>query len=96
MPTMVAVAVAFSIGFAVAIVVLAASFAAAASGRLSGRTAHGLAALTGSAAVAAWIALAFEPDLALAVAAAGLTVCAFAHFGAHALSRLIVPSAPRA
>ncbi|MDX6424353.1 MAG: hypothetical protein QOI67_1824, partial [Gaiellaceae bacterium] len=89
MPTMVAVAVAFSIGFAVAIVVLAASFALAANARLSGRTAYALAALTGSAAVTAWIALAFEPDLTLAVAAAGLTVCAFAHFGAYALSRLI-------
>jgi hypothetical protein len=88
-PTIVAVAVAFSIGFAVAIVVLAASFALAANARLSSRTAYLLAALTGSAAVSAWIALAFEPDLALAVAAAGLTVCAFAHFGAHALSLLI-------
>ena len=89
MPTMEAVAVAFSIGFAVAIVVLAASFAVAAGGRLSGRTAYLLAALTGSAAVAAWIALAFEPDLTLAVAAAGLTVCAFAQLGAYALSRLV-------
>ena len=81
MPTMVAVAVAFSIGFAVAIVVLAASFALAANAQLSRRTAYLLAALTGSAALSAWIALAFEPDLALAVAAAGLTVCAFAHVG---------------
>ena len=89
MPTMVAVAAGFSIGFAVAIVVLAASFAFAASGRLSGKTAYGLAALTGLGAVAAWIALALEPDLALAVAAAGLTVCALAHLGAYALSRLI-------
>ena len=86
---MLAVAVAFSIGFAVAILLLAASFAVAAGGRLSRRSAHGLAALTGSGAVAAWIALAFEPDLALAVAAAGLTVCAFAQLGAYALSRLI-------
>ena len=86
---MVAVAAAFSIGFAAAIVVLAASFALAASGRLSGRTAYGLAAITGSGAVAAWIALAFEPELTLAVAAAGLTVCAFAQLGAYALSRLI-------
>jgi hypothetical protein len=84
------VAVAFSIGFAVAIVVLAASFAVAASGRLSGRNAYGLAALTGSAAVAAWIALALEPELTLAVAAAGLTVCALSQFGAYALSRLVL------
>lgn len=82
-------AAAFSIGFAVAIVVLAASFAAAAGGRLSGRSAYALAALTGSGAVAAWIALAFEPDLTLAVAAAGLTVCSLAQLGAYALSRLI-------
>jgi hypothetical protein len=86
---MAAVAVAFSIGFAVAIVVLAGSFAVAAGGRLSGRNAYALAALTGSAAVAAWIALAFAPDLTLAVAAAGLTVCSLAQLGAYALSRLI-------
>lgn len=85
-----AVAAAFSIGFAVAIVVLAASFAVAAGGRLSGRTAYVLAALTGSGAVAAWIALAFEPELGLAVAAAGLTVCALSQFGAFALSRLVL------
>lgn len=86
---MLAVAAGFSIGFAAAIVVLAASFAVAASGRLSGRSAYGLAALTGLGAAAAWIALAFEPELSLAVAAAGLTVCALAQLGAYALSRLI-------
>jgi len=86
---MVVVAAAFSIGFAVAIVVLAAAFAVAANGRLSGLIAYALAALTGCTAVAAWIALALEPELALAVAAAGLTVCALAHLGAYALSRLI-------
>ena len=78
-------AAAFSIGFAVAIVVLAASFAVAAGGRLSGRTAYGLAALAGSGAVAAWIAFALEPGLTLAVAAAGLTVCALSQFGAYTL-----------
>jgi gas vesicle protein len=86
---MVAVAAAFSIGFAAAIVVLAASFAIASSGRLSGRAAYGLAALTGCGATSAWIALAFEPELSLAVAAAGLTVCALAQLGAYTLSRLI-------
>ncbi len=84
-----AVAAAFSIGFVVAILLLAASYVLAASGRLSGRTAYALAALTGSAAVAAWIALALDPELALAVAAAGLTVCSLAQLGAYALSRLI-------
>ncbi len=83
------VAVGFSIGFAVAIVVVAASFAAAAGNRLPMRTASILAGVIGSAAVAAWIALAFDPELALAVAAAGLTVCAFAELGASALSRLV-------
>jgi hypothetical protein len=83
------VAAGFSIGFAAAIVVLAAAFAAAAGGRLSGRTAYLLAGLTGIGAVAAWIALALEPELALAVAAAGLSVCAFGHLGAYPLSRLI-------
>jgi hypothetical protein len=85
----VAVTAGFSILFAAAIVVLAAAFAVAAGGRLSGRTAYALAALTGSGAVAAWVALAFEPELSLAVAAAGLTVCTFAQLGAYPLSRLI-------
>jgi hypothetical protein len=79
----------FSIGFAAAIVVLGASFAAGATGRLSGRVAYALAALVGLGAVAAWITLALEPELALAVAAAGLTVCALAELGAYALARLV-------
>ena len=79
----------FSIGFAVAIVVLGASFAAGATGKLSGRLAYAVAALTGLAAMAAWIVFAFDPELALAVAAAGLTVCALAELGAYALSRLV-------
>ena len=77
-PTMEAMAVAFSIGFAVAIVMLAASFASrrtrgSPAGRVPARRAHRVRCR------ARWIALAFEPDLTLAVAAAGLTVCAFAH-----------------
>ena len=87
--SMLAVGAEFSIGFAAAIVVLAASFAAAATGRLSGRSAYALATLTGLGAVAAWVALALEPERTLAVAAAGLTVCALAQLGAYALSRLI-------
>jgi hypothetical protein len=79
----------FSIGFAVAIVVLGASFAAGANGRLSSRIAYGLTALIGSGAVAAWIAFAFDPTLALGVAAAGLAVCALAELGAYALSKLV-------
>ena len=67
---MVAVAVGFSIGFAVALLVVGAAFYAAANGRLARRTATTAAAVIGSAAVAAWIALAFAPELALAVAAA--------------------------
>ncbi len=79
----------FSIGFAAAIVVLGTSFAAGATGRLSGRVAYTLAALVGLGGVAAWITLALEPELALAVAAAGLTVCALAELGAYALARLV-------
>jgi hypothetical protein len=79
----------FSIGFAAAIVVLGASFAAAATGRFSGRIAYGVAALIGLGAVAAWTAFALDPGLALAVSAAGLSVCALAELGAYALSRLV-------
>jgi hypothetical protein len=86
---MVAVAQGFSIGFAVALLVAGAAFFMAANGRLKRRVASVAAALMGSAAVAAWIALAFEPDLALAVAAAGLTGCTFAMFAAVGLSRLV-------
>jgi hypothetical protein len=53
-----------------------------------GRVAYGLAALIGAGAVAAWIAFAFDPTLTLAVAAAGVTVCALAELGAYALSQL--------
>jgi hypothetical protein len=84
-----AMATDFSIGFAAAIVVLAASFAAGAMGRLSGRAASAVAALLGSAAVAAWIAFALEPELSLGVAAAGLSVCTLAEVGAYALARLV-------
>ncbi|HEV8687839.1 MAG TPA: hypothetical protein VGQ84_11240 [Gaiellaceae bacterium] len=79
----------FSIGFAAAIVVLGASFAAGATGRLSGRIAYGVAVLIGLGAVAAWIAFALDPELALAVSAAGLSVCTLAELGAYALSKLV-------
>lgn len=86
---MVAVATGFSIGFAAALLVAGLAFYAAANGRLARRTATIAAALMGSAAVAAWIALAFEPELALGVAAAGLTGCALSMFAAVGLSRLV-------
>ncbi len=86
---MVAVALGFSIGFAVALLMVGAAFYAAANGRLARRMATIAAAVIGSAAVAAWIALAFAPELALGVAAAGLTGCAGAMFAAVGLSRLV-------
>jgi len=79
----------FSLGFAAAIVVLGVSFAAAATGRLPRRTAYALAAAMGLGAVAAWLGVAYEPELATAVAAGGLTVCALTELVAYALSRLI-------
>jgi hypothetical protein len=79
----------FSLGFAAAIVVLGASFAAAATGRLSRRVAYALAAAMGLGGVAAWLAVAYEPEVATAVAAGGLTVCALTELSAYALSRLI-------
>jgi hypothetical protein len=86
---MVAVAEGFSIGFAVALLVTGAAFYLAANGRLARRTASILAAVIGSASVAGWIALVYDPDLALAVAAAGLTACALSMFAAVGLSRLV-------
>ena len=83
------VAESFSLGFAVAVVATAACFATALAGRLSGRVARVLAALIGSAAVAGWVALAANQELATAVAAAGLTICAIAVVAASMLSRLI-------
>jgi hypothetical protein len=83
------VALGFSIGFAVAILAVAGAFARAARGRLPRQTASVVAAVIGSGAVAAWVALAFEPELALAVAAAGLTACALAVLAAAALSQLV-------
>jgi hypothetical protein len=80
----------FSIGFAAAVLVLAASFFAAAGGRLDRRTATALGGAVGIGAVAAWLAVAWEPGLTVAVAAAGLTACALATVPAYALSRLVV------
>ena len=78
----------FSIAFAVAVLVVAAAFGSAATGRLSPRVARLTAIVLGVVAVAGWIALAFEPELATAVAAAGLSLSALALIAADALAKL--------
>jgi hypothetical protein len=83
------IATVFSIAFAAAIVLVAGSFVLAARGGLSRRVAYPLAALVGGLAIAAWIGLAYEPELATAVAAAGLSVCGLAVLAALTLSHLV-------
>lgn len=79
----------FSLGFAAAVVVVAGSYVFAAGGRLRPRVAYALAVLIAMGSAAAWIALGFEPDLELALAAGGLAIAAVAEGAAVALSRLI-------
>lgn len=77
---------AFQIAFAGAILVAAASLMWAASGRARPKALVPLAAILGSAAVAAWIAFALEPGVDLAVAAAGLTLATLTEIGAILLA----------
>jgi hypothetical protein len=82
------IAAGFSIAFAVAVVVVAAAFATGALGRLSRRVAYALSATLALCAVGGWVGLAYEPELATAVAAAGLSISAFALLAADTLSRI--------
>jgi hypothetical protein len=80
------------IGFAVAVVVATASLAAAALGRAPKRLVVAAAALTGVGAVAAWIAVGFDPRVDLVVPAIGITLAFAAELAALKLQGLVVAS----
>ena len=80
------------IGFAVAVVVAAASLAAAALGRAPKRLVLWAAGLLGVGAVAAWIAVGFDPRLELVVPAVGITLAFAAELAALRLQHLVVSS----
>jgi hypothetical protein len=80
------------IGFVVAVVVAAASLAAAALGRAPKRLVVAAAALTGVGAVAAWIAVGFDPRVELVVPAIGITLAFAAELAALKLQDLVVAS----
>jgi hypothetical protein len=80
------------IGFAVAVVVAAASLTAAALGRAPTRLVLWAAALLGAGAVAAWIAVGFDPRVELVVPAVGITLAFAAELAALRLQHLVVSS----
>jgi hypothetical protein len=80
------------IGFAVAVVVAAASLAAAALGRAPKRLLSVAAALLGAGAVAAWIAVGFDPRVELVVPAIGITLALAAELAALKLQGLVAAS----
>ena len=80
------------IGFAVAVVVATAALAAAALGRAPKRLVVAAAALTGVGAVAAWIAVGFDPRVDLVVPAIGITLAFAAELAALKLQGLVVAS----
>jgi hypothetical protein len=80
------------IGFVVAVVVAAASLAAAALGRAPKRLVVAAAALSGVGAVAAWIAVGFDPRVELVVPALGITLAFAAELAALKLQGLVVAS----
>jgi hypothetical protein len=75
--------------FAGAVVVVFASAGAAILGRISRTTLVWLSGLLGAAAAAGWAVFALEPSRELAVAAAGLTLCAALQLGTLGLLRLV-------
>jgi hypothetical protein len=83
---------AFQLAFAAGIVLAGAALTAAALDRARPRVLRALVSVLGSAAVAAWIAFAFQPSADLAVAAAGLVACMLATLGAVALRRGLIKS----
>jgi hypothetical protein len=80
------------IGFAVAVVVAAASLAAAALGRAPKRLLAAGAALLAAGAVAAWLAVGFDPRLELVVPAIGITLAFAAELAAMKLQGLVAKS----
>ena len=77
------------IGFAVAVVIAAASLAAAAFARAPTRPLRALAAVVVVGAVAAWVAVGFDPRLELVVPAVGITLAAAVEAAALKLQRLL-------
>ena len=75
--------------FAGAILVVFGSEAAVLLDRISRRVLLGLGSFLAAAAVVVWVAFALEPDRDVAVAAAGLTLCAAAELGLLVLRRLL-------
>ncbi len=75
--------------FAGAVLIVFGSAAALALGRCSRAVLWGLGALIAACAAAAWVVFALEPGRDLAVAAAGLTVCAVFELGLLALQTLL-------
>jgi len=80
------------IGFAVAVLVAAASLAAAALGRAPKRLLAAGAALLAAGAVAAWLAVGFDPRLELVVPAIGITLAFAAELAAMKLQGLVSQS----
>lgn len=75
--------------FAVAVIVTAGSLAASTVDKAARSVLIGLAGLLGTAATAAWVALALHERRSIAVAAAGITVCFAAQLAALRIGRLI-------
>src|SRR4051812_30768723 len=88
---MVPVQAAVQIAFAVSVVAAAAALVAAALEKVGARPLRILAAVLWILAVAAWVVFAFEPETGVAIAAAGITVCALLAVG----SLLLVQAARR-
>lgn len=82
-----AVETAFELALAGGVLVAAATLGLAPLERLGARTILAIAGLVGAAATAAWVVFALDPGRSDAIAAAGLTACLFAVFGALALRR---------
>jgi hypothetical protein len=85
-----AVETAFELAFAGGILLVAATLVLAALERLSARAIVSIVALVASAAVSAWVAFALDPSRSGAIAAAGLTACAFVAIGALILRRGLI------
>jgi len=77
----------FALVFAGGVLVAAVALAGSALERAGRRALLVAAALIGTAATAAWIAFALQPDTELAVSATGLVVCVLAVYGALGLRR---------
>src|SRR5215211_5867837 len=75
------------IAFAISILLAAISLVGAATDRVSQRAVFGITASMGAGALAAWILFAFDPRVALAVPAAGLTTSLLAAAAAIGVRR---------